>query len=81
MAKNIKVFFKNLFEYYFLTIVVNVNFFSDLNITVSTTMKYYHKQALNKKLEYMGGAMKYFPESLLGHKKFSSMVLWATKFF
>ena len=30
MAKNIRGFLKNLFEYYFLNIVVNVNFFSDL---------------------------------------------------
>ena len=30
MAKNIKDFLENLFEYYFLNITVNVNFFSDL---------------------------------------------------
>ena len=30
MAKNIRNFLKNLFEYYFLNITVNVNFFSDL---------------------------------------------------
>ena len=30
MAKNIRGFLKNLFEYYFLNIIVNVNFFSDL---------------------------------------------------
>ena len=30
MAKNIKDFLENLFEYYFLNIIVNVNFFSDL---------------------------------------------------
>ena len=30
MAKNIRGFLENLFEYYFLNIVVNVNFFSDL---------------------------------------------------
>ena len=46
MAKNI--FFENLIEYYFLNIIVNVNFFSDFNITVSTTLKYHHTQALNK---------------------------------
>ena len=30
MAKNIRSFLENLFEYYFLNIIVNVNFFSDL---------------------------------------------------
>ena len=30
MPKNIKDFLDNLFEYYFLNIIVNVNFFSDL---------------------------------------------------
>ena len=30
MAKNIKGFLENLFEYYFLNIIVNVKFFSDL---------------------------------------------------
>ena len=81
MAKNIRGFFENLFEYYFLHIVVNGYFFSDLNITVSTTLNYYHKQASNKKLKLMGGAMKYFREKLLGHEIFSSMVPWAAKFF
>ena len=39
----------------------------NLNITVSTTMKYY-KWALNKKLKLMRGTMKYFPKKLLGHE-------------
>ena len=52
---------------------MNVNFFIDLNITVSTTLKYQHKQALNKKLKLMEGDLKYFPEKLLGHEIFSSM--------
>ena len=30
MAKNIRGFLENLFEYYFLNIIVNVDFFSDL---------------------------------------------------
>ena len=30
MAKDIKGFLENFFEYYFLDIIVNVNFFSDL---------------------------------------------------
>ena len=47
MAKNIRGFLENLFEYYFLNIIVNVNFFSDLKfeITVSTTLKYCYKKA------------------------------------
>ena len=32
MAKNIRGFLENLFEYYFLNVIVNVNFFSDLKI-------------------------------------------------
>ena len=39
MAKNIRGLLK-----IYLNIIVNVNFFSDLNITVNTTLKYYHKQ-------------------------------------
>ena len=47
-----KCFLETLFEYYFLNIIVNVNFFSDLelNITASTTLRYCNK---------MGGAMIY----------------------
>ena len=30
MAKNIRAFLEKLFEYYFLNIIMNVNFFSDL---------------------------------------------------
>ena len=42
MAKNIRRFLENLFEYYFLNIIVNITFLSDLkvNITASTTLKY-----------------------------------------
>ena len=54
---------------------------SNLNITVNTTLKYCYKQALNKKLKLMGGAMKYFLKKLLGHEIFRSMVSWATKYF
>ena len=49
--------------------------------TCSTTMKYCYKQALNKKLELMGGTMKYFLKKLLGHEIFRSMVTRATKNF
>ena len=81
MARNIRAYLGNLFEYYFLNIIVNVNFFSDLNITVSTTLKYYYKQALNKKLKLIVGDMKYFLKKLLGNEIFSSMVSWAKKCF
>ena len=32
MAKNMKDFLENLFEFYFLNIIVNVGFFSDLKV-------------------------------------------------
>ena len=35
----------------------------NLNITVSTTVKYCYKKTLNKKLKLMGGAMKYFTKN------------------
>ena len=79
MAKNIRGFLENLFENYFLNIIVNVNWFE--YYTESTTLKYYHRQALNKKLELMGRTLKYFPEKLQGHELFSFMVPWAAIFF
>ena len=79
MAKNILRFLENLFENYFLNIIVNVNWFE--YYTERTTLKYYHKQALNKKLELMGRTLKYFSKKLLGHELFSFMVPWAAIFF
>ena len=79
MAKNIRGFLENLFENYVLNITVNVNWFE--YYTESTTLKYYHRQALNKKLELMGRTLKYFPEKLQGHELFSFMVPWAAIFF
>ena len=79
MAKNILRFLENLFENYFLNIIVNVNWFE--YYTERTTLKYYHKQALNKKLELMGRTLKYFLEKLLSHELFSFMVPWAAIFF
>ena len=55
--------------------------YSDVNITVSTTLKYYYKQALSKNLNLMGRSMKYILEELLDHEIFSSMVPWATNLF
>ena len=57
---------ENFCEYHFLNvtvwmiIIVSINSFSALNIIVNTTLKYYYKQALNKKLKLMGGAMHFF---------------------
>ena len=65
-----------LFEYYY-----EISSFSPLNTNVNTTLKYYRKQALSKKLKLMGGAMKCFTKKLLGHEIFSSLIPWATKFF
>ena len=79
--QNFRGFLENLFEYCFLNIIVTVNFVSDLNISVSTTLKYYHNEALNKKLKLMGGAMKYFSKNIQGREIFSSMFSWDTKFF
>ena len=72
---------KNSREYYCLNIIVNIRSFSPLNTNLNTIMKYYRKQALNKKLKLMGGAMKFFTKKLLGHEIFSSMIPWATKYF
>ena len=77
MTKDIRGFLENLFEYHFLNIILIWN----MNFTVSTTLKYCYKKALNKKLKLMGGATKYFPKKLQGHEIFRSVVSWATKFF
>ena len=53
----------------------------NLNVTVITTLKYCYKKALNKKLQLIERAMKYFPKKLLAHEICSSIVVWATKFF
>ena len=53
----------------------------NLNITLSTSLKYCYKKALNEKLELIERAMKYFPKKLLGHEIFRSKVSWATNFF
>ena len=73
MAKNIRGFLENLFEYYFLNIIVNVNFFSDLKfeyycehypeILLQVSLK-------NKKQKLMRGAKKYFLKKLLCHEIF-----------
>ena len=82
MAKNIGGFLEKLFEYYFLNIIVNVNFFSDLKFEYYSD--YYPEillqVSLNKKLKLMGVAIKCFLKKLLGDEIFKSMVSWATIF-
>ena len=43
-----------------LNIIVSIYYFSELNVTVKTTLKYYHNHALTKKTKLMGGAMNFF---------------------
>ena len=83
MAKHIRGFSENLFDYYFWNIIVNINFFSDIKFEYycDSTLKYCYKKALNKKLKLTRGAIKYFPKKLLGHQIFRSMVSGATKYF
>ena len=68
MAKSIRGFLDNLFKYYFLKIIVNVNFFSDLKF--ENYCEYYPEillqVPLNKKLKLMGGAFKYFLKKVTG---------------
>ena len=79
MTKNVRGFLENLFEYYFLIIIVNINFFSDLKF------EYYCEHCpgilLQVSLKLMGEAMEYFLKKLLGHDIFRSMVSCATKYF
>ena len=83
MAKNTGGFLGNLLEYYLLYILwmLTSSVIWNLNITVSTTLKYCYKKLLNEKLKLLGGALKYFPKKLLGHEIFRSMLSWATNFF
>ena len=97
MAKNVRGFLKNLFEYFlkffmYLFIYLLIYFWIllwvltslviwNLNIAVITTLKYCYKKALKKKLKLMGGAIKYLMKKLLGYKILWSMVSWATKCF
>ena len=49
MAKNIRGFLENLLEYYFLNIIVNVNFNSDLKCEYY--WEYYHEILLKESLK------------------------------
>ena len=66
---------ENSLELYCMNIIVNICSFSPLNTNVNTTLKYYRRQTLNKKLKLMGGAINFFMKKLLCHEP------WATKYF
>ena len=72
---------ENSAEYYYLNINVNISSFSPLNTNVNTILKYYHKQALNKKQKLIRGAMTFFTKNLLGQEIFSSMIPLSMKTF
>ena len=57
-------------------IIVNINSFCDMNVTVNTILKCYHKQALNKKLELMRKVIKYFGQNYLVMKY---LALWSSE--
>ena len=60
MAKNIRGVLEIVLKYYFLNIILNANFFSDLKFEYCC--QYYPKiLLLNEKLKFVGGIMKYFP--------------------
>ena len=63
-----------MFYNYFLNVIVNINSFCDLNITVNTTLKYQHMEALRKKLKLMGRAMKHFQRNYWAMKY---LALWS----
>ena len=71
---------ENCDEYYCLNIIVNICCFSPMNNKVNTTLKYYCKQALNKKLKLTGGPMNFFTKKLLGHEIVSSMIPLSTEY-
>ena len=54
---------ENFCEYYSFSIIVSINSFSALNITVNTALKDYHKQALKKK-KIDGSGQDFFSEKI-----------------
>ena len=55
-------------ENHYLNIIVSIIPVGALNITINTTLKYCHKQALNKKLNLIKGLCKKFPKRYLAMK-------------
>ena len=82
MAKNIRVFLENLFEYYFLNIIVNVKLFSDLKLDYYCE---YYPEILQVSLKYKtkiaGRSHEIFSKQIQDHEKFRFMASWATKCF
>ena len=72
---------ENSSEYYYLNIIVNISSFSPSNTNVNTTLKYYYKQTLKKKVKLSSRAMKFITKKLLGQEIFSSMIPWTMKYF
>ena len=68
MAKNIRAFLENLFEYYFLNIIVNVNFFSDLKFEYYC--EYYPeillRESLKQETKIDGRGHEIFSEKITG---------------
>ena len=73
MAKNIRGFLKNLFEYYFLNFIVNINFFSDLKFDYYYC-EYYSEILLEVGLKYEtkidGRGHEIFSKKSLAHEIF-----------
>ena len=61
-------------EHYCLNNIKIISSFTPLNVKVNTSLKYYSKQNLKKKVKLMGWAMNFFTKKLLGHEIFSSMI-------
>ena len=78
--KLIEYFIENSGEYDCENINGNISSFSPLNANVNTILKYYRKDALNKKLKLIKGAIKIFTKKLLGQEIFSSMIPGAMKY-
>ena len=80
VEKLIEYFIENSGEYDCENITGNISSFSPLNANVNTILKYYRKDALNKKLKLIKGAIKIFTKKLLGQEIFSSMIPGAMKY-
>ena len=70
-----KLWWKLPFEY--LNIILNITSFSPLNTNVITTLKYYHKKTINKKLILIRGVMKFFTKKKCWARKY--LVLWSSE--
>ena len=83
MAKNIRGFLKNLFEYYFLNFIVNINFFSDLKFDYYYC-EYYSEILLEVGLKYEtkidGRGHEIFSKKSLAHEIFHGYEMFFEKF-